>query len=313
MDLSLLDSEETEKMVNYLRSKKHPVYDGCMFPKFPTLLDGPEQHMEAIRNFDSKETDILLCTFPKSGTNWVYETVSMILQGDSQYTQDTKVNRMMETINLDQLSDQPSPRFINTHVAFRHIPKKHVDNGYKIIHVLRNPKDVMVSLYNHCRNDPCAVCIEEDFPGKWDDFIQDMCENKHNFYGGFFNYEREWEKAKQTKAVTNVHTVFYEDLKKNPVAEVERLAAFLNKELSPQLMEDIADKCSFTKLAEATRSGQKGEDMVAKFSENKTNFIFRKGTVGDWKNWFTVAQNEMFDQLLDRELKDSNLQFTYTL
>ncbi|XP_060082886.1 sulfotransferase 1B1-like [Ylistrum balloti] len=312
MDFNALDPQEREKLLSDLRSKKCPIYDECMMPKFPTMMPDPVKQMEAIRNFDSRESDILLCTFPKAGTHWVHEIVSMILQEGAQYTEGHKGNVMMEAVDLDQLSDQPSPRFINTHVAFRHIPKKHVDNGYKIIHVLRNPKDVMVSLYNHAKNDPCTACTEEDFPGKWDDYIQDMCENKHNFYGGFFYYEREWEKAKQTKAVTNVHTVFYEDLKKNPVTEVERLAAFLNKELSPQVMEDIVDKCSFTKLADATTTGKKGEDLTPKFSLNKQNFIFRKGTVGDWKNWFTVAQNEMFDQMLERELKDSNLQFTYT-
>ena len=37
------------------------------------------------------------------------------------------------------------------------------------------------------------------------------------------------------------------------------------------------------------------------------------GTIGDWKNHFTVAENEQFDELLERELKESYLKFTYTI
>ncbi|XP_069132735.1 sulfotransferase 1B1-like [Argopecten irradians] len=308
-----LSPEEKEKALDAIRNMKFPIYDGCMLPKLDPLMANTEKHMESVRNFESKESDILLCTFGKSGTHWVHEIASMILKGEAEYSSTGKVDVMLEIADMDKLKDLPSPRFINTHFAFRHLPKKHVENGYKIIHVSRNPKDVMVSFYHHALNDPFAACAEEDFPGTWSDYIQDMCENRHNFYGGFINYEREWEEAKKTKAVTNVHSAFYEDLKKNPVAEITRLAAFLNKDLSTQLIQEIADKCSFKNLADATISGKKGEDLIPMFSRNKKNFIFRKGTTGDWKNWFTVAQNEMFDQMLERGFEGSDLKFTYEL
>ena len=36
------------------------------------------------------------------------------------------------------------------------------------------------------------------------------------------------------------------------------------------------------------------------------------GTIGDWKNHFTVAENEQFDEILAQEFRDSTLKFTYT-
>ncbi|MEW8544921.1 MAG: sulfotransferase domain-containing protein [Candidatus Thiodiazotropha sp.] len=43
------------------------------------------------------------------------------------------------------------------------------------------------------------------------------------------------------------------------------------------------------------------------------NILCISGTVGDWKNHFTVAENEQFDKLLKGEFCDSDLKFTYSL
>lgn len=35
------------------------------------------------------------------------------------------------------------------------------------------------------------------------------------------------------------------------------------------------------------------------------------GVIGDWKNHFTVAQNERFDAMLEEEMRDSDLEFVF--
>lgn len=35
-----------------------------------------------------------------------------------------------------------------------------------------------------------------------------------DFYGGWFNYEKEFEDAIESGKITNVHTVYFEELKK---------------------------------------------------------------------------------------------------
>ena len=45
----------------------------------------------------------------------------------------------------------PSPRLLNSHLVTSCLPKQIVSKKIKIIHVLRNPKDVAVSAYHHLK------------------------------------------------------------------------------------------------------------------------------------------------------------------
>ncbi|XP_033753349.1 sulfotransferase 1C2A-like [Pecten maximus] len=288
-----------------------PEYDGYLLPKFPPLVQDTDKRMTAIRDFKSEDTDILICTYPKTGSNWVYEIISMLVQGHATYLKAFKTIGMLEVSDLAALADMTSPRVLSTHVPFRHLPIQHLAKGCKVVHILRNPKDVTVSAYNQCKSPLVKhICDADEFPGTWDYFLRDFFENKHNFYDGFIKYEKDWEVAKRTKAVTNVYTMFYEDLRKNPIAEITRLAKYLEVPSNEELVGDIAEKCSFVKLQNAAETFK--TDGPKTIVDGK-NVLFRKGTVGDWKNWFTVAQNEQFDDYLDRELKGSTLEFKYEI
>ncbi|XP_033751892.1 sulfotransferase family cytosolic 1B member 1-like isoform X2 [Pecten maximus] len=292
-----------------------PEYDGYVLPDFLPLLPLPDKQMAAVRDFESKDSDILICSLPKTGTNWCYEILSMLVQGHATYVKGAKIAGMLEAVDdLSTLNDLKSPRILSTHVPFRHLPKQHLAKGCKIILSRRNPKDVFVSWYNHCKHDDRIshpkLADEEEFPGTWDCFLKDQTENKHNFYDGFFPYEKAWDEAIRTKQVTNVHTIFYEELKKDPVDAIKRLAKYLELPENDELAKEIADKCSFQKFLNAVVTIKAGP---VKIVEGGNHFLFRKGIVGDWKNWFTVAQNEKFNELLDKELKGTSLKYTYEI
>ena len=42
-------------------------------------------------------------------------------------------------------------------------------------------------------------------------------------------------------------------------------------------------------------------------------FQLISGEVGDWKNHFTVAENEQFEKLLEENFKGTNIEFVYSI
>jgi hypothetical protein len=74
----------------------------------------------------------------------------MLLNGRAEYVKEGKESLFMEAMeDMSTIDSLKSPRVLNTNLPFRWLPKKHVESGGKIIHVIRNPKDVCVSLYYH--------------------------------------------------------------------------------------------------------------------------------------------------------------------
>ena len=102
-----------------------------------------------------------------SGTHWSSEIVGILLSGQEQLLTTMKIHTMLEAVfDLDKLDEIPKPRILDSHLPLRFLPKKHMDNNYKLIHVIRNPKDLMVSYYNHACRDPCVGPV-----GTWDEYF----------------------------------------------------------------------------------------------------------------------------------------------
>lgn len=82
----------------------------------------------------------------------MWEIVSMILKQKAEYSKEPKDSFILEALpDLSFIKNLPSPRLLNTHLPYRWLPNQHIENGGKIVHVLRNPKDVCVSLYHHAK------------------------------------------------------------------------------------------------------------------------------------------------------------------
>ncbi|KAK3103991.1 hypothetical protein FSP39_023468, partial [Pinctada imbricata] len=258
-------------------------------------IPDPKVMFPRLRDMPLRDDDLFLLAYPKAGTHWLSEILYMLRNGKAEYDVNKKEIAMYEFQTPESLNELPSPRNINSHVRLNLLPKQLEEKRHKIVFAQRNPKDTCVSYYFH---NQMAV----QYPGTFIQFM-DMFMGDKIYHEPWAEYTLYWEEALKTFPKELVHIVYYEDLKEDSVAEIKRLALFLGVKCSDDFVKDVAKKCGFENLKEAnlTKIGKKDQHM------------YRKGAVGDWKNWFTVAKNEDFDNFLKTKMSKTSFVYRYTI
>eukprot|EP00075_Anas_platyrhynchos_P022576 XP_027311829.1 sulfotransferase family cytosolic 1B member 1 [Anas platyrhynchos] len=267
------------------------------------------QNWEQVDKFQSRPEDIVVVTFPKSGTTWVSEIVDMILQGGDpeKCKRDVIVNRvpMLEfaapgqmLAGTEQLEGMPSPRIIKTHIPADILPKSFWEKGCKMIYVGRNAKDVAVSYYHFD-----LMNNLHPHPGTWDQYLEKFMAGRVA-YGSWFDHVRGyWERRREHPILY----LFYEDMKEDPRREITKVAQFLGKELSEAALEAVAQHTSFEAMRDNFSTNYRV--VPSNLMDHGISPFMRKGITGDWKNHFTVAQSARFDQLYAQRMAGTDLRF----
>ncbi|XP_067680778.1 sulfotransferase 1C2-like [Haliotis asinina] len=265
--------------------------------------------MEMIRKVQKLELradDVLIAAYPKCGTHWLWEIVTMLRAGNSEYNKKAKEIAMLGMPQTERADELPSPRVLNSHLNFRHLPEKLVEKKIKTIFIMRNPKDVSVSLYNHLK----GMKLSSKFDGTYSELLDLFLEGKVGC-GDYVEYVKDWLQVKQDNPDLPMLTLFYENLKKDPIKNIRTVAEFLGLCVSDELCEQIAEACSFKKLRAANTEVKEHNRKQSEVWKEGHQGPYRKGEVGDWKNWMTVAQNEQFDDVIGRRFEKTGIVFTY--
>ncbi|KAL3842285.1 hypothetical protein ACJMK2_020316 [Sinanodonta woodiana] len=301
-------------------------YDGAGRP-FPTIIVDDQrfslgmimdmvpggnivEHVQTIRNIKAREDDVLICTYPKSGTHWIWEIVSMLRKGKAEYDPRIKETAMLEFISKDQIEAMESPRNLNTHFPLRMLPKDLLDTKRKIIHVMRNPKDAAVSMYHHFKS--MKIGVGHVYPGTFSDFLSLFFCLEMGAKGGWNKYVTDFEKFAKDNPDYPILSLYFEDIKQDPKREITKVAKFLDVPYTEEFITAVAERCDFENLKKANQE-IKDDYLTRNIAHDGKQFMYRKGTVGDWKNWFTVAQNELFDETFKARMQGSELKFKFVL
>ncbi|XP_063417921.1 sulfotransferase 1E1-like isoform X2 [Mytilus trossulus] len=272
------------------------------------MLPDYRKHIPSIRNMEMDHDDVIICAFTKSGTHWLWEITSMLRNEKADYHGKEKTSAMLEFIPAEVLRSLPKPRIYNTHFTPQCLPKQVFDKRCKILFLQRNPKDVLVSLLSFLKGHTFI-----DSTIQWEEFISKYMELEvESSLLNWFYYTRQWFEFLK-EGHDNIYCLSYEDMKEDSVGEITKLAKFLEVEANNDLVKDIAVKCSFQNMKKAAGSKQETFAINNKEVAQKiTNFTYRKGEVGDWKNYFTVAVNEQFDALYAKKMTGIDFKYRYS-
>ncbi|NXS13932.1 ST1D1 Sulfotransferase, partial [Neodrepanis coruscans] len=202
---------------------------------FKVFIEGWPQ----VKVFQARPDDLLIATYPKSGTTWLSEVTDMIYhdsdvkkcQRDAIYNRVPFLEMTVPGLpsGVEQLENTSYPRLVKTHLPVQLFPTSFWEKDCKIIYVARDPKDVVISYYYFCQ----MAKLHPD-PGTLAEFLETFMAGKVA-YGSWYDHVRGWWEKKQKKILY----LFYEDMKKNPQYEVQKILPFLGMEVAEGTVERI--------------------------------------------------------------------------
>ncbi|XP_068196960.1 cytosolic sulfotransferase 1-like [Antennarius striatus] len=262
-----------------------------------------------VQSFEARADDVLIATYPKAGNTRVSYILDLLYFGETcpergaslplhhrvPFLELSRPNGPKGTDVADQLPT--TPRLIKTHLPVQFIPKSFWERDIRMIYVARNAKDSVVSYFHFSRMNEA-----QPDPGDWNAFLHNFMEGNMVF-GSWYDHVNGWWEKKQT--YSNLHYMFYEDMIEDSGREAEGLCSFVGLTPSVQDKETILAEAKFDRM----KLNKTVNFSTVKYMNQNVSPFMRKGTVGDWKNHFTVAQNETFDEDYKQKMKNPTLRF----
>lgn len=230
--------------------------------------------------------DIIVACNSRSGTHWMMQIVLQMVhpgQADYDYIYDIVAwPDFLPGVAID-LNEAPPPsptglRVIKTHAPAQSVP---ISDKAKYITVIRDPKEVLVSLYHWM---PQAFAFLGFQTGTPDYFVEKFLKNQ--IPGGWW--------ALRDKANTYITT--FNDLKADAEREIDRIGEFPGIDLDTEQRQQVIEKSSFDHM----------KSINHKFSpiigNTKAIDIIREGKSGTGRDIFTADHLAKVDAFCKSEL-----------
>lgn len=276
---------------------------------FPVIYIPDRKKTVEIEQFQCRSDDILVTSFPKSGTTWVQEIIYQIISGDvfngriSNEVLDEKFP-FLEFFypGLDEIAKKPSPRLIKTHLPYGCLPKDMRQGIGKVVYIARNAKDVCVSNFHFKK-----MLTHYSYDGEFTDFYKCFLTGKVS-YGPWMEHVLEFWQHRNDE---NILFVTYEDLHAKREKIICQIAEFLGYSLTDEQSQIIAGATSFDSMKENPMTNYAWYNEKGIFGKMESRFM-RNGKVGDWKNYFTKEMEEEIEEKCLAPLRSTNLVFNET-
>ncbi|KAG8386924.1 hypothetical protein BUALT_Bualt03G0199400 [Buddleja alternifolia] len=284
-----------------------------LLPQFIQSID------RVVKHFKPLPSDIILASFPKTGTTWLKSLLYSIINRSSKHRLATKNPHELIPILEVQVyatSNEPlmltpssssinrSRRLFSTHIPYQLLAKTLDSSECRVVYVTRNPKDTLISTWHFVNK---WIKAKE---GSWplevatDKFCRGVIP-----CGPYYDHVMGYKKLSLEKP-NNLFFITYEELMDDPKTHVKKLAEFLGcpfiGEDREEQVEEVVKSCSFEVLRnhEVNKSGESPTWFPLPY-----NSFFRKGAVGDHKNYLTDETIDRIDTLTREKFHSSGFMY----
>lgn len=258
------------------------------------------------RQLPLRAGDVIVCTPPKSGTTWMQAMIALLISGDPAIAPDPSlkmpwVDQRFRDIGgvVSRASAQKGRRSFKTHTPLDGIP---LADEAVYITVHRHPLDVHFSMRGHVANQvdpPLAWYFPEDEDLCYRRFLEGADEGADYDSACLAAILRNYRAALDASARPNVHRFHYAEMRRDPAAALDRLAAILGVDYPPAQMAELLAASSFENMRRnAGRFAPGGGRGTWKSDAG----FFHSGSHRKWEGRLTEAQYAAYDAAMDAAL-----------
>lgn len=268
-----------------------------------------------INHFNPLPSDVILATFPKSGTTWLKSLLYSIVNRSSKHR--LAVEHPHELVPFLEVqvfaeSDEPpllsaqsdTRRIFGTHIPYQLLGKTLDSCQCKVVYLTRNPKDTLISTWHFVNRWNMG---KPDQSWSLDEATDMFCRGVipcGPYYDHVIGY-----RELSLKRPENVMFVTFEEMLEDPHRYVKKLGDFLGCPFEEEdEVEEIVKNCSIEVLS--SHDVNKSDESPIWFPLPYNSF-FRKGKIGDHKNYLSHESVQRIDTLTKE--KFHSLGFMYGL
>ncbi|NOD78184.1 sulfotransferase domain-containing protein [Ruegeria sp. HKCCD4332] len=274
-------------------------------PQKTTDYVGEVTNTDIWSGFEIRPDDIFVCTPPKCGTTWTQTLVRMLItQTADPGVYDNKISPWLDCGFRDReeqaktLNAQSHRRCIKTHTPLDGVTFS-PDAQYLVVH--RHPVDVHLSMRSHVENmkaDWLDYLFPDDLSEAFSMFLDRPASSKGTddlTLGSFIHHFRSFWTFRE---LPNIHFLHYAELSRDLPGQVSRLANIMDTEISPQLVNDIAEAGSFGSMKNNAQRLEQTPGFTSGFHDFAQ--FFSSGSSNKWEGKLTSEDMTRYDDSISK-------------